>query len=248
PMRRKEIVVLLTLATVYMASVLLFYVTERYRLPMLIFMLPLAGAAAPAARDLVRAGAQRRLIAASIGAFLMLGLTLWPRPPADLSAYDWGVAGSIEADRGNYAEALRMIGKGRAIAPEKIGADGMIKEAYAQEQLGHPDQAAQILAQAQKLYPDTGVIPYNIGRMHAAEGQLDEALASFKQAITLTPTYSLSYYAAAMVETHLGRLDEAMSFAKRGLAIAPDDSRLQDVMDQIKAKQKAATPGTEKTP
>ena len=134
----------------------------------------------------------------------MLGLTLLPRSQTDLSAYDWATLGSIENDLGHYESALRAVKKGMAVAPEKVGADNMIKASSAAEHLGHPDQAAQWLAQARQLYPHDGVILYNIGRLHAAQGQLADALASFQQAIELTPNYTLSYYGEAMVEEHLG--------------------------------------------
>lgn len=237
PVRRTEIASLLALAIAYMASVLLFYVTERYRLPMIVFMLPLAGAALPAGLALAREKNWKRLAAAMTGTFLMLGLALWPRPATDLSAYDWGTLSSIEADRGNYQEALQLIDKAMAASPEKVGADGMIKASYAEERLGHMDKAMQWLLQARQFYPDSGVILYNVGRLQATQGRLTDALASFRQAIELTPGYALTYYAEAVVQEHLGRHAEAIESARRGLAVAPDDVRLRDISQQLTTRK-----------
>ena len=60
PTRRKEIAFLMALAATYMVSVLSFYVVDRYRLPIIIFMLPLAGAAMPTALKFADAGGKAR--------------------------------------------------------------------------------------------------------------------------------------------------------------------------------------------
>ncbi len=102
------------LAGVYMLSVLLFYVTDRLRLPVEVFLLPLAGAALPCAWELVRSKRWGKLMAAM--AFAVLFLVVGPRSELRENSYDtahnYGVLGSIYHELGDYQDAMKWLRKG----------------------------------------------------------------------------------------------------------------------------------------
>jgi tetratricopeptide (TPR) repeat protein len=231
--RHEKIVPFVLLGTIYMGSVLLFYVTDRYRLPMLIFLLPLAGAVVPTIVTLAQSKRWRSLGAALVAAIVMTILSLWPQATPNFTAYDWGTLSSLESDSGHYEESISMIDKGLAVSPSEVGAEGMIKAAYAYEKLGLADQAEALLQQARILYPGDGSVLYNIGRLQALAGHLSDALESFQKAMSLSPNFILSYLGVASIEQHLGHADKAREALARGLVIDPQNIQLRALEQQL---------------
>lgn len=219
---------------VTMLSVVLFYVTDRYRLPIVIFLLPLAGAATPCIQGLLHRGLLRLGMIAATGALMMLFLTLRPHPtPIDLTAFDWGTLAAIYSDMGQDRETLAALEKGVKIAPDQIGSQAFVRGAVAEDHLGHPAAARRWLEAALSLYPNDGIVWYNIGRMRAANGNLDTALTSFYKARDLAPTYTLTYYALAKIYQKQGNSENARKALHEGLLIAPDDRRLNELAHEL---------------
>lgn len=235
--RRYSAFVLVVFALVYMVSVLPFFVTDRYRLPVVLFLLPLAGAALPSLLALVRAKKWPQLIGACALALFFLFLGLRPDPNAvDMTAFNWGTLSAIYADEGRNAEALESLHKGLAIGPELMGFQPIIRGSYVYERLGNHDEAERLLKMAMTYYPQDGHAYYSYGRFKAARGDLQGALASFEKAIELTPVFDLSYYALARIYEQLNKRDQAIKALKRGLVINPHNTRLKKALEEFQKK------------
>ena len=231
---REEIALLLLYSVTYMASVLIFYVTDRYRLPVVIFLLPLAGAATPYLQMLIHYRMGQVGMVAGAATFIMLLLTL--RPPVnavDLTPFDWGALATIYADQGKDRDVLTALDEGMRLAPDQIGAQAFVRGAVAEDHLGHADRAQHWLETALTLYPNDGIAWYNVGRMYAARGDMLKALDYFLKAKELDPSYVLTYYALARVYDRQGHHDLARTTIAQGLAIDPRDERLQELSAQI---------------
>ncbi|MGB9153050.1 MAG: tetratricopeptide repeat protein [Alphaproteobacteria bacterium] len=217
----------------YMASVLIFYVTDRYRLPAVVFLMPLAGAAVPCAMQLWEQRRKRQLLVAACAGFFFLALALYPMGgAADLSAQNWGTLTAMYADAGQPEPALDAFQKGLAISPQGIGAQAYIRAAEMHEKSGNPDEAAKLVQRAAELYPTDGVTLYNLGRLQAMQGHLDTALATLHRAIELAPTYGLSYYALAMIYEKQGDTARAHEALQQGLAANPGDPQFKALMEK----------------
>lgn len=211
---------LLVLLGVYFLSVMPFYVTDRYRLPVIIFLLPLAGAAFAYAPALFK-GKTKPFAACGL-ALLFAFLSLKPNPtPRDLTAFDWGTLTAVYAGQERDEDALNALEKGLALAPTEVGPQAFLQAATSAKKLGQSERAAALLAQALQLYPENGTVHYNIGRDLAAEGKLPEAIKAFERALKLNPSYTLTYYALAVIHDKLGHYEQASSYAAQGLAIDP---------------------------
>ncbi|MDD5586664.1 MAG: glycosyltransferase family 39 protein [Alphaproteobacteria bacterium] len=225
--RRRTVTALLFLAAAYAASLLVFYVTDRYRLPLLVFLLPLAGAAPVGMWRLMRANKDARLALAVIVAVLSFGASIWPRAHGpNLEAYDWAMLGKIETERGRYAEALTAVNKALSINPRTAGSTAYAKGAYAKEQLGRRTEAENLLKRGLSLFPEDATLVYEYGRFKAAGGDLAAAEALLKKAAEMSPYYLLAYYGRAMVLIKLGKHAEARKTVAQGLAVDPADPLL----------------------
>lgn len=146
--RRKEASgLLLFLFAGYLLSVLPFWVTDRYRLPALPLLLPLAGglAAALAARD-------RRALRA-LWALPLLVICLLP-PPFDLRLAEgsgWAQLVTVYAETGRGTEALEALGRAAGADPAALNPEVLGAAAIRLEKAGQKKEAAALLAAASLL-------------------------------------------------------------------------------------------------
>lgn len=211
---------------IYGASVLLFYVTDRYRLPVVVFLLPLAGTAWPVLRKWREIEPRRRTLAAA-AALIVAGLSLWPPLGAvDQRAYNWGVVTMAAADRGDGDLALRAFERAVALSPTQAGVQAYVRAALVYETRGQGAAAEALLDRAVGLFPQDGVALYNKGRMQAARGDIAGAVATMNRARALTPTYGLIYYALVKLYEKQGNAEAAAEALRAGGAINPNDARL----------------------
>ncbi|MDD3181942.1 MAG: glycosyltransferase family 39 protein [Alphaproteobacteria bacterium] len=236
--RRKQVFLYVLFAAAYMGTLMLFYVTDRYRLPVIVFLLPLAGAAFAALYDGVRDKACKPLVMALLagGFFLFLGLRP-PLDPVDLTAFNWGTLSMVYSDLEQDQKAIAAFDKAVSYSPIQAGASAYARASYAYEHMGNEKSAQEVLEQAIKVFPDNGILLYNYARFKAARNQLSEALQLFERALQLSPFYLLNYYALAKGYTLVGQRDRARYFVKVGLDLDPSDPLLNQVMAEIDGRE-----------
>ena len=232
---RKTVVSLLLFGGFYALSLLFFYVTDRYRLPLLVFLLPLAGAGVVGAWKLLREPPPVRFVFAAILAFASLGLSFWPGPAENLESYNWSMLSKIYVENEQYAEALEAFRKATSIEPRTAGASVYKYGAFALERLGRQDEAESALNKGMLLYPNDASLVYEYGRLKAATGDLDAAETAFEKAIKTYPAYPLAYYSRAMVLMKKGKRAEARNVIEKGLDLAPSFSLLRDACKSMAA-------------
>ena len=227
PKKKDLTPLLITSLIVYMLAVVIFYVTDRYRLPVVIFLLPLAGAAIPTAALLWKTKLRKRFLLAVLMSLLALGITLHkPLNASELSAFDWGVLTTIYANKNDPASAFDAFRKGVALSPENVGAQAYIRSAELEERLGHPSESEALVKKAAEIYPEDGVAIYNLGRIEAFHGNWDQAILILNRSLSLAPTYGLTYYALAVIYKKKGDTEHAQNILLEGLAANPSDERL----------------------
>lgn len=225
---------LLFLLGVYFLSVMPFYVTDRYRLPAILFLLPLAGAALPYGVKLWRERSCVRVAAPLLLAVLFAFLALRPDPSAmDLTAFNWGTLTGVYAEAGRDAEALAALEKGIAADGDKgdIGPTAYLTGAEAAARLGHAEKATHLMDEALRLYPKNNGVHYAIGRNLAARGRIDEAEKEFEEALKLNPSHALTYYALALIAQKRGDAAKAQALVERGLEIEPGNGILRGFLE-----------------
>jgi len=234
--QRNDIRFFLSLTFAYMLTLLPFYMTDRYRLPVLVFLLPLAGAAVPAAMRCFKEKQFRRLGMVAAAAIVVFGLTLWPvSADSKDEAFNWGTLCSIYEDQGYHIPAIWALDNAVVINPHNVGADAWIKTAEAMDHLGRRQEAEDLLENTTKSYPQDGSLWYNFGRMKFIDGDYAAAFAAFQKTIELTPTFALGYRGLAAIYDHYGDRPKAIDITRQGLAIDPSDPRLVEILNRFQS-------------
>ena len=235
PTRLAKVQVILGLA--YAVSIIGFYVTDRYRLPIIVFLFPLAGAALANIRQ-VRG---RKLAVASVAVIASAGLTFFPGAvsSAQLTAFNWGVLAGIESEQNHDHEAIADYAKALAISETGPDADAAIKVSTSFERIGDLPAAARVLIQFMNSHPTDSLAPYNLGRLRLSQSDPRAALPLFEKAQALGPWKPLPYLGLAASQLVLGNLVEAKLAVDSGLAVSPQSPELQELSIQIQTQNKA---------
>jgi glycosyltransferase involved in cell wall biosynthesis/tetratricopeptide (TPR) repeat protein len=235
---------LFAMGTIYAASVLIYYVTDRYRIPVVLFMFPFAGASLPAA---VQAWHQRRystVTLAGLGAlpFILLAYQPIPLDLKSMNAFNWGVVSSAYSDQKMDHEAIAAFQKGFAIHPKSVDSEALIKTSTSFERLGDLREAARLLQLACDLHPLDALNPYNLGRFKFEHGDAEGSLVHFKKAQKLAPWNHLPYIGLAAAYLQTARLDRALMVTREGLKIAPESPELRLALKQIETRSAGRLP------
>jgi 4-amino-4-deoxy-L-arabinose transferase-like glycosyltransferase len=239
--RRDQVVPIAVLGGAYMVSVLLFYMMDRFRLPIMVFLLPLAGAALPSAWELIKSRRWVHFTAGLAGAsvFLWVGISHGTSSSA-LRAADWDTLSSIESDLGNNEEADRALRKAIATAIEGVGTEAWINGVSAEERLGQLNYAGRLLLKAIQINPQDGMLVYDYGRLGELAGDAYGALAAFQKATNLAPSYPPGFLGLSTAFLRIGDRKHAVAAAQRGLDLEPTDPHLTKALAKALADAQAA--------
>jgi tetratricopeptide (TPR) repeat protein len=225
--RRREArgLLLLTLLGIG-ASILPFFVTERYRAPMLPLVIVLAGAGVVCmGRWVIRreAASLRRLAWSGCAALALLLVSLAPltRP---LRSRDWWMFAQAYEARGDWKSAA---GAYRAALAEE-GDDGELLNNLAQayRRMGRPDLAEAALRTAIRVAPGLALPHRNLGMLLIGRGALAEAAVELEASLRLEPDDPRTLGALAALSAERGDLAGAARRFARARAIAPGDASI----------------------
>jgi tetratricopeptide (TPR) repeat protein len=215
PGHRAVLLLLLGTAVVYAASVVVFFPTDRYRLPLVPFACLFAGRLLAEPRRLLRPG-----IAATLG----LGLVLfnldavvasesYPEEEALNRAYALGVLGRADEARGEYLRAIELN-------PRRIDAPNALAVMAA----GRNDweEAAARYRQVLDLAPDFIEVRSSLGEALLALGRRDEARREWETASRMAPAAGIPLADIALLDLEEGTLEPAYEQATRAVALRPD--------------------------
>jgi tetratricopeptide (TPR) repeat protein len=190
---------------VYAVSVAAFFVSERYRLPLLVPLCVGAGAAVVWLFDAARARRARPLLLAT-GALILLGIG---------ANWDWRL------DDGRSEERRQMI--------VRLVDEGRFQEARAiLEEARRAEPARSEIRQAlARVHESEGVAASLAGR-HA------EGAAELERAVQLDPQSASAHLNLAVAYAQLGRYAEARARAEEALRLRPDYPQAQRLLQELR--------------
>lgn len=171
------------------AGVLLFFVTARYRMAAVPYLLVFAALGFWHLVDAVRA---RRARAAAAGFALCgatLALALMPVRGAERSTFSREAfeLGRIAEERGDRAAARRHYQEAARLDPGDP--DAYVHLAIVERDLGESGAALRTLDRALEAMPDLGIAHYVIGTILEAGGEWSRAAESYRAAMRFDPAY-----------------------------------------------------------
>ena len=215
PRRREPLVLLLGTAVVYAVSVVAFFPTDRYRLPLVPFAALFAG------RVLAE---PRRLARPAFAATLLLGLVLfnldaavasesYPEEEALNRAYALGSLGRADEARREYLRAVELN-------PRRIDAPNALAVMAAER--GDWEEAVARYRQVLDLRPDFIEVRCSLGEALLAAGRRDEARREWETASRMAPAAGLALADLALLDLEEGTLEPAYERAAQAVRVRPE--------------------------
>jgi len=217
----------------YAASVIVFFVFSRYRLPALPALFPFAGAMLPCLADSVglrqsprarRPAFPARLAGGLAIVVVVFALTLYPvhhgagKTEAAQSLVNLGSLYYHEGDTvravATFEEALRTR-PGHAEASRNLGILLLAR--------GNVDRAFQLLSDASRAEPSNPTTHLFLGRIHIRRGQTESAFTEFGKAVGLAPGRVEFRFELATALQQLSRYPQALAQYDTMIQLGPDN-------------------------
>ncbi len=239
--RRRELLPLWAFVIVYMLSVVMFFVTARYRVPVDAVLMVLAGGAVVWLAGQLRRRCWSRLALA--GAVLAgMGWTVAYVPPGVDRGHVQGlrVAGQMLIGLGQTEQGEQLLREsirraertGWPVAPETWYTLGSLAI-----QRGDLDEAARCMRAALAANPRFAPAHNALGALLAAQGQMAQAIEHFRQAVALQPQDAPSRANLASAYARAGRLAEAAAEFRHAIRLDPTvRSVLQQTVEILRSQ------------
>ncbi|MBI2095601.1 MAG: tetratricopeptide repeat protein [Candidatus Omnitrophica bacterium] len=219
----------------YVAAVALFFVSARYRLPLLGVFFPVASFGAIQWWESLRRASWGR--AAFLGgAFLLgVGLVRLPLVPPE-SVRDLVNAGDVYLKKGDPARALPFYRE--AIGQDPRNAKAHLAAGVALTLAGKGAEAGEDYRKSVALEPSADAYN-NLGLWHESRGEIGEAERCFKKAIELKPHSSQAHNNLGMVYAKKGDFESATEELETSLKINPAGRRAQANLDLLLRRRRS---------
>jgi len=229
--RRRETWLLVLVACGAAASVLPFFVAERYRAPMVPPLIAAAGFGAVALFRAFRdAGSRRdwRLGAALLPALALGAVSQLPLTHPDMSRGHWLLAQAYRA-KGDLAGA--RVEYEAAVA--EAGEDGILLNNLARvyRAMGLRSEAESALRRAIQAAPGLAYPHKNLGLLFIEEGRKDEALEEIEASLKLEPSDAEAFGALAALRAERGEKDAAVAAYGKARRLDSADPRLARLLE-----------------
>ncbi len=222
---------------VYAATVVLFFVTARYRVPVrpLILLFAVMGVAS----IVEMARGSRRNAGAVLAACAALGLALnlnpWVRDYEAPPAQFYQSIANIHHERGNDAQALQFQEKTLSIDPAYP--DGNLNLGTMYMAMGRPQDAAAAHERERVLDPGDGRNLVSLAQAYAQLGRLDDAERAYSAAESGGFRDARAHYNHAILLERLGRPEAADSLYRMAVSV---DSTFADAWNNLGVLQARA--------
>ncbi len=229
----------LLLFLAYLSSILPFLISDRYRLPGVVFLLPLAAAAAERLAAALRKMEWRAVVKLLLPASPLIFLCL-SRAPINMrsdEAAAWGQLAAVYAGRGDFQPALQAFQKAVALAPESVNEAAIDSAAFSLRKLNRPEEALVMYEAGSRIYPESAILYNNRATLLFQLGRTKEGVGLLERSLRVDPDPGLQYKNLFYACAKLGRSEKALRYGSAALARFPGDTDLQH--DVIELKRKA---------
>jgi tetratricopeptide (TPR) repeat protein len=211
----------------YPASVILVFVTSRYRVPIVPLVSVLAAGGCVAIWKILKARQSAQLMVAGV---IILGAGLAGGVPGPFVAEQIDYEPELYYGLGNSLDKRARTDEGIKSYRKAISLRGDYAEAHhnvglllmKQEQL---DEAVAHLNTAINLEPNHAVLYKDLGNALVAQGKVGDAIGGYEKAIQLDPKSAQAHRRLGLALASLGRFDAAIDHYNQALQLEPDDAQ-----------------------
>jgi len=233
PAERPEYLVFASFVPLYAIGVAIFFVGERYRLPLLVALCVSAGGALDWIMLAFRQRTPRTSMAAAAGVFLAASIVaFWPFKLDDGRFAERLRLSKVLMNRGDYGLAAMELERAHALDPSHTIAEFNLGMA-----LVSSGRAAEGIVHARRAV-DAGVaMPgarYALAGALMATGDRDGAVVVLRAAVPAPDDSAESCYRVALLALDAGAPDVAERYARQALALRPGWRDAQDLLARIR--------------
>jgi 4-amino-4-deoxy-L-arabinose transferase-like glycosyltransferase len=233
--RRRAPPELVLFVAVYSASVALFFVFSRYRLPLVAPLAVFGGYALHEATTALRNRDRRAIAAGAIGLALTGAVVFRPFDAAYSFANSHLSIGIAWEVRGEEPRALAEYRQGLALEPENaklLRRAARIASELAVRGTAEAD-LVELLRRATAANPADAELPFRLGTHLGAEGRMEEAETAFREVLARGARPPGIHANLALALERLGRATEAREQAVLGLEQDPRDPVLLALLERL---------------
>jgi tetratricopeptide (TPR) repeat protein len=229
---RSRIGVHYAMTVAYALSVVVFYVSARYRLPLVPFLMLFASAGLASLASFVRSASGAKIAAAAAVIGVVAIATNRPLLSADLmrAATETNLGVALQTDN-KLHEAETRYRRALAIQPNYAPAHvnlGMVLVA-----LHRPDEAIEAYSHAIELSSTDPDLDYKLGNALLLAGRMPEAAEYFRRAIAEGRRSAAIYNDLGIALNRIGRQDEAIAAYREALEINPNNGGLHFALGSL---------------
>lgn len=134
--------------------------------------------------------------------------------------FAWPYLDAIVLERlARYAEAAAQLEQALTLSPDDVPARVKLAEALLES--GNLDRSQQRFEALRRVPESEAAAELGLGRIAAAEGHHEDALAHLQRAVSLFPEWGAAHYALALSYRALGRREEAQRALERHAQYGP---------------------------
>lgn len=226
--RWRELWILYAMLGVYAASLTVFFLFARYRVPLVPLSIVFAAAGLWHGLEVVRHGARRSRLATAAVAFAAGLLALLPLTDVESQkAATYKNFGAAMLESGRPAEAIGFFEKSLEHRPDAAEAVRGIAEALAHQDRHGESRVA--FERALALTPDDPLALLGLGQVQLLEGRTDAGLRTLAAAAQRAPEDPRAPFRIGMHHAHAGDLDAAIPWLREAAEreAAPHAARLE---------------------
>jgi tetratricopeptide (TPR) repeat protein len=233
--QRRRIWLLHLLLALYTASLVMFYVTARYRYPMVPFLLLFAAAGVTQLPGFLRASARPRIIQYAAALSLIALFCNWPPigKPGARSATHFNIGAAL-ANQGEHERAAAHYRESIALLPT-AAAHGALGALLVE--LGHAAEAEAQLRQALRLAPDLTEARHVLCNLLFGRGKLLEAAECYQELLRIDPENALAHYSLGVVHERRGNREAAVAKFEHALRLKPDFAEARQRLQELQRGQ-----------
>lgn len=215
---------LILFSVLYPLSIILVFVTARYRVPVVpVLAVPAAGAVM-SLRDMIRERRARQLALAGgcavAAAFLSALAGPFCQEQGSYESELYRSVGAARARRGEIQEAVVQLSRAVQIDPANFDAHNDLSMAF--DRQGRFDLAAREARLALRIRPDSAAAHTNLANALTSLGRVGEALPLYRRTLELQPAFPGAYLNLANALMEQGQRQEALVYYRRELEHRPD--------------------------
>ncbi len=232
----------LALFLTYMASILPFIISDRYRLPGAVLLIPAAAAALDRTLSALRERAPGRMARPLLYASPLMALCLLPAP-LDLrsdEAAGWGQLAAVRAARGEFALSVEAFRRAEALSPGGVNEAAADGAALSLWKLGRAEEALSLYERWCRVYPGSPLLHNNRAALLFELGRTGEAVRALESSVMADPDPGPQYRNLFYGCARLGWNGMAARYGEEALSRFPDDAKLRRDVTELRRKARGS--------